>query len=248
MLNNFYQRYFKPRKKRYREYLISPFPRYFAEDVEENAVNGYFFVHFKFLFLKKLLIAVLFSSLLAQAAIAQPAIRLGVKGGANLTKIDGKQFKDGFNFNYYIGPYVELQLTSGFGIQPELLFTQSTSRTGDQFSDVYQEIGSEFNNHEIKLNYLTIPVMANIHLSNALILQLGPQYGILMDGNESLGENTKRAFKDGDFSGAAGLWLNLPLGLSVSGRYVIGMSDIKDLPEGEKWRSTAIQLGIGFRF
>lgn len=198
--------------------------------------------------MKRLIFIFLFSGLLFQVAIAQPGIRIGVKGGANMTKIDGEQFKDGFDFNYYIGPYVELQLTKGFGVQPELLFTQSSSRTGSQFSDIYKEFGSEYDNHEIKLNYLTIPLMANLHLSNALILQLGPQYGILMDSKESLGENTKRAFKDGDFSAAGGLWLNLPLGLSVSGRYVIGLSDIKDLPEGEKWRSNAIQLGIGFRF
>lgn len=198
--------------------------------------------------MKRLLFVFILTGTLIQFASAQPGIRLGVKGGANLTKIDGEQFKDGFNFNYYIGPYLELQLTKGFGIQPELLFTQSSSRTGEKFSDIYHEFGAEYNNHEIKLNYLTIPVMANIHLSNALVLQLGPQYGILMDAKQSLGQNTKRAFKDGDFSAAAGIWLNLPLGLSVSGRYVIGLSDIKDLPEGEQWRSNAIQFGIGFRF
>lgn len=165
-----------------------------------------------------------------------------------MTKIDGKQLSDEFNFNYYFGPYVELQLTRGFGIQPELLFTQSSSRTGTQFNDIYKQFGSEYNNHEIKLNYLTIPLMANLHLSNALMLQFGPQYGILMDSKQSLGENTKRAFKDGEVSGAAGLWLNLPLGLSISGRYVIGISNIQNLPDGEKWRSSAIQLGLGFRF
>ncbi|MGH2643103.1 MAG: porin family protein, partial [Chitinophagaceae bacterium] len=95
---------------------------------------------------------------------------------------------------------------------------------------------------------LTIPIMANIHLSRILILQLGPQYGILMNPHESVTQNGADAFKSGEFSGAAGLWLNLPLGLCVSGRYVIGVSNIKDLPESNKWNSQAIQLGVGFRF
>lgn len=198
--------------------------------------------------MKKLILALAAALLISPALMAQPSLHLGIKAGANLTKIDGEQYSDGFMFNYYLGPYLQLNLTKGFGIQPELLFTQSTSRTGDQFSDVYTEFGPEFNHHDIKLNYLTIPVMANIHLSNALILQVGPQYGILMDSHKSLVQNGKDAFKNGDFSGAAGLWLNLPLGLSVSGRYVIGLSDIKDAPNSEKWNSEAIQLGVGFRF
>lgn len=182
------------------------------------------------------------------SALAQPGIRLGLKGGANLARIDGLAFRDGFGFNYYFGPYLELQLTRGFGIQPELLFTQSSSRTGSHFSDIYKSVGPAFNNHEFKLNYLAIPVMANIHLSRALVLQLGPEYGILMDSQTSLGENARRAFKDGAVSAAAGLWLNLPLGLNISGRYVIGLSDIKNLPEGQEWRLHAIQLGVGFKF
>lgn len=198
--------------------------------------------------MKKLILALAAVLLLGPAVMAQPSIHLGIKAGANMTKIDGEQFSDGYDFNYYIGPFLQLNLTKGFGIQPEVLFTQTSSRTGTKFSDIYTQFGSEFNNHEIKLNYLTIPVLANIHLSNALILQLGPQYGILMNSHKSLIQNGKDAFKNGDFSGVGGLWLNLPLGLSVSGRYVIGLSDIKDLQDNQKWRSQAFQLGVGFRF
>lgn len=198
--------------------------------------------------MKKLLAALAVCLSCSVMVMAQPSLHLGIKGGANMTKIDGEQYSDGFRFNYYIGPYLELQLTKGFGIQPEVLFTQSSSRTGSNFSDVYDQFGSEFNNHEIKLNYLNIPVLANIHLSNALILQLGPQYGILMNNHKSLVQNGKDAFKSGDLSGVGGLWLNLPLGLSISGRYVIGLSDIKDVSHDEKWSSEAIQLGVGFRF
>lgn len=198
--------------------------------------------------MKKLMLVVAWMMLMTPALMAQPGIHLGIKAGANMTKIDGEQYSQGFRFNYYVGPFLQLDLTKGFGIQPEVLFTQSSSRTGGQFSDIYTEFGSEYNNHEIKLNYLSIPVLANIHLSNALILQVGPQYSILMNSHESLVQNGKDAFKSGDLSGAVGLWLNLPLGLSVSGRYVIGLSDIKDLPDNEKWSSQAIQLGVGFRF
>jgi len=198
--------------------------------------------------MKKFTLVLAAALLYSAGLIAQPSLHIGIKGGANMTKIDGEQYSDGFRFNYYLGPFLQLQLTKGFGIQPEVLFTQSSSRTGSQFSDVYDEFGSEFNDHEIKLNYLTIPVLANIHLSNALILQLGPQYSILMDNHKSLVQNGKDAFKSGDVSGVGGLWINLPLGLSISGRYVIGLSNIRDVSDNTKWNSEAIQLGVGFRF
>jgi hypothetical protein len=198
--------------------------------------------------MKKLLIACAAILCMASSAMAQPGIHLGVRAGANMTKIDGEQYDEAFRFNYFVGPFLRLDLTKGFGIQPEVLFAQSTSRTGSRFSDIYDEFGDEYNNHEIKLNYLSIPVLANIHLTRALILQLGPQYSILLNDHESLVQNGKDAFKKGDLSGVGGLSLNLPLGLSVSGRYVIGLSNIQDLPDDEKWSSQAIQLGVGFRF
>ncbi|HEX5554886.1 MAG TPA: porin family protein [Chitinophagaceae bacterium] len=197
--------------------------------------------------MKKLLCLVTISSLLVATAMAQPGLHLGIKGGANMTKIDGEQYKDAFDFNYHLGGFLQLDLTKGFGIQPEVIFSQSTSRTGTRFSDIYTEFPNS-NDQKIKLNYLSIPVLANIKFSNALWLQLGPQYSILMNDHESLTQNGKDAFKKGDLSGVGGLWLKLPLGLSLSARYVIGLSNLNDVSDENKWNSQAIQLGIGFTF
>lgn len=197
--------------------------------------------------MKKLLFLAAFASLVSASAIAQPGLHLGIKGGANMTKINGEQYKDAFDFNYYLGGYVQLDLTNGFGIQPEVNFTQSSSQTGTRFSDIYTQFPGA-NDQKIRLNYLSIPVLANIKFSRALWLQLGPQYSILMNDNESLVQNGKDAFKDGDFSAVAGIWIQLPLGLSATARYVIGLSNISDVSNENKWSSQAIQLGIGFRF
>ncbi|GAA4312625.1 porin family protein [Compostibacter hankyongensis] len=179
-------------------------------------------------------------------AYAQGSVRFGVKAGANLNKLDGKGYKDGFNFNYHLGPYVQLNFSDRFGIQPELIFSQSTAKSGEQFSDIYPD-GKDLKN--IKLNYLSIPILANIGLGGEHFkLQVGPQYGIAVSKDKTLFENGKDAFKSGDFSAVAGLWLDLPFGLNVSGRYIIGLSNISDLPEEEKWHNQAIQLGVGYTF
>lgn len=197
--------------------------------------------------MKKPLFLTLMASLLSLAAMAQPGLHLGIKGGANLTKINGVQYKDAFDFNYYLGGYLQLDLTKGFGIQPEVNFTQSTSQTGTRFSDVYTEFPGA-NDQKVRLNYLGIPVLANLKLSRAFWIQLGPQYSILMNDHESLVQNGKDAFKSGDFSAIGGIWIQLPLGLSATARYVIGLSNISDASNENKWNSQAIQLGIGFRF
>ncbi len=197
--------------------------------------------------MKKIFLLSVFTLLFAATAMAQAGLHLGIKGGANMTKIEGEKFKDGFDLNYHLGGYLELALSKGFGIQPEVIFSQSTSKTADGFSDIYGDFPNFSDGDKIKLNYLSIPVLANIKLSDALWIQLGPQYSILMNKDENLVENGKNAFKNGDFSGVGGIWIQLPIGLSLSARYVIGLSNINDLNNKQSWKSQAIQLGIAYR-
>ena len=46
--------------------------------------------------------------LLSQAMMAQ--FHLGVKAGANITKVDGKSFKDEFRYGYHLGGFAEIRL------------------------------------------------------------------------------------------------------------------------------------------
>jgi hypothetical protein len=91
---------------------------------------------------------------------------------------------------------------------------------------------------------LSIPVLLNYNLSNLLALQLGPQFGILIDQNESMLQNGGDAFKKGDFSMIGGLQLKL-LKFRVYGRYVIGLNDISNIGDKDQWKSQSIQLGVG---
>ena len=197
--------------------------------------------------MKKIFLLSALALLVTASAMAQVGLHLGVKGGANMTKIDGQKFKDGYKLNYHLGGYLELGLSQGFGIQPEVIFSQSSSETADDFSDIYTEFPATADGQKVKLNYLSIPILANIKLSKNFWVQLGPQYSILMNNDETLVENGKDAFKNGDFSAVGGLWLQLPIGLSLSARYVIGLSDINDVNNQSSWKSQAIQLGIGYR-
>jgi hypothetical protein len=83
-------------------------------------------------------------------------------------------------------------------------------------------------------------------VSKLLTLNVGPQYGILIDKNETLLKNGQQAFKNGDFSMVGGVSLNLNP-VRIYGRYNIGLSNINDIDDKDSWRSQQIQLGIGLK-
>ncbi len=96
------------------------------------------------------------------------------------------------------------------------------------------------------MNYLSIPVVLNYKLGNALSLQAGPQFGVLMNKDNNFFENGKQAFDSGDFSLLGGVQVNVSKFL-VSGRYVVGLNNLNEIDNQDKWKSQAIQLSVGLR-
>ncbi len=179
--------------------------------------------------------------LLAQASMAQ--FTIGIKGGANIIKVDGKAFKDEFKYGYHLGGFLNIGLGGRLGIQPEVLFNQYQTKTDSSFSNIYQNVFA--NSSNIKLNYLSIPLLATYKLGSLLSLQAGPMFSILMDQNKNLVQNGKDAFKKGDFSMVGGAQLSIAK-LKLSGRYVVGLNNINDIDNRDKWNAQGFQLSVGF--
>ncbi|MEK7198916.1 MAG: PorT family protein, partial [Bacteroidota bacterium] len=75
----------------------------------------------------------------------------------------------------------------------------------------------------------------------------GPQFSIIIKEDNTLLQNSQSAFKNGDFAMVAGAQINLKM-LRIYGRYNIGMQNINDIDQKDKWTTQQIQLGLGFRF
>ncbi|SHK75025.1 Outer membrane protein beta-barrel domain-containing protein [Chitinophaga jiangningensis] len=198
--------------------------------------------------MKKFLLAVVLLTATAVSSVnAQSLLRWGVKGGANLGKLDGTGYQDGFNLGYHLGGFVQLNLVKGFGVQGELIFSSTKTKTTDDFSEIYNTGNLEDNGKKISLNYLSIPLLANIDLgTKRLKLQLGPQFGALVSDKKVFGA-AQNAFKGGEISGVAGLWLQLPI-VNVSARYIIGFNDVENISSVTNtgnWKNQSIQLGVG---
>ena len=187
---------------------------------------------------KKLLLfaAILF---MGSSAFSQK-FTLGIKGGANLGKMTGKSFKEEFTLGYQAGGFATIPFGDKFALQPEVMFNHSSLDTASNFSQVYQ-----FNKvNNVSFNSLSIPIMLNYNIVKYLTLQVGPQFGVVLDQNKNLMQNGKDAFKSGNFSLAGGLQLNL-LKFRVYGRYVGGLTNLDNVGDKESWKANAIQLGLG---
>jgi len=187
-------------------------------------------------------IIVLSAALLFVVFSNAQSVQFGVKAGANLGKVSGQPFSQGYNLGYQLGGYFQIPIGRKIDFRPEVLFSQNRTKY-DSTGHISQGLT---NGQDINLNYLSIPLLLNIRSSKLVTIQVGPQYGILLHKEQTWVHNGVNAFKNGNFSMLAGAQVNLGA-LNVYGRYVVGLSNIGDLPNSDSWKSQQIQFGLGFR-
>lgn len=191
--------------------------------------------------MKKIIASAIFLIALSGIANAQ-RFTIGGKAGANLTKITGKAFKEEYNLGYHLGLFSEIDLSSKWGIQPEVIWNQVNAHRASGTDPILNNW--QTNTGDIQLKYLTIPILLRYNIGSLVTLNLGPQFGIVTSKDKTLWNNGKEAFKSGDFSMAGGLQVNLKM-LRVYGRYNVGLSNISDVDNQDKWKSQQLQVGVG---
>ena len=100
------------------------------------------------------------------------------------------------------------------------------------------------------LTYVNLPIVLKYYLVSGLHIQLGPQFGVLID--ESLSETLTNDYKEiveSQISGIIGVGYDLPCGLRIDGRYNFGLTDIsKSVAENEGIKNSVFTLAVGFAF
>lgn len=191
----------------------------------------------------KFLMVIFAAFLCAQSVKAQ--FHIGVKGGANIIKVQGQSFKDEFRYGYHLGAFMEIRVGKHMTFNPEVLFNQYNTTLDSNFSHIYQNAFNPYYQQNVRLGYLSIPLILNMKLIGPISLQVGPQVGILINKNKNLLDNGSDAFKHGDFSMLGGAQVKLG-SIRLTGRYVIGLNNINDIDNQDKWKSQGWQLSLGF--
>jgi hypothetical protein len=175
--------------------------------------------------------------------------RFGAKAGVNINKITGQSYNSGFNYNFQVGGFMQFNFSDVFGLQPEVNFVQTQSEFSDDPNNIYDDLLGGGTQHKAKLNYLEVPIFLNINIgpSKRVKLQLGPSYGGLLSQTIDSLKTSGNLYKNSDWSAIGGLWIQLPL-INIGARYKIGLSNINDIDNREKWKNQAIQIFAGVTF
>lgn len=191
--------------------------------------------------MKKLCFLIL-AVVLTVGAKAQTDITIGPKGGFNLTNISN--VNDSRNkLSFHVGGFAEFRFTELFALQPELIY----SRQGLRMKKDDAGWKSRY-----RVNYLNIPVMAKFYVYDGLSVDVGPQFGVALNGKvkaKNDGTTVKRKIDDlnhFDMSLGLGVSYKLDMGFVVSARYNFGLTNvISDIGTN---KNHVFQLSAGWCF
>ncbi len=183
-----------------------------------------------------LLTLLLFSAFTSSAQI----FRFGLKVGINYANQTGSTITvNGTNYNaeaissYHVGLISQIKLSDGFSFQPEVLY--STQGATYKPATVLQDINN-------KLGYISVPVLAKIHLNNTFSLELGPQASFLLSKKNEVSLGDQNSF---DFALVGGLGINITKSIFIQGRYGLGLTEVST---NAKSKNSVVQVSAGLMF
>ena len=183
--------------------------------------------------------------------------KFGIKGAASLTSLyTDNVSKEHAKFGFNAGVYAKLPITTGFSIQPELLYSVKGAK--DTYSNFVQGDGE----YRFNLNYLELPVLAVVNITRNFSIHAGPYVGYLVSANvknvdnngEIQGATDLKAddFKRWDVGLAGGVALDVSA-FTLGARYNYGLTEIGksgslsgDLTKNSKNAGVSVYVGFAF--
>ena len=179
-----------------------------------------------------------FALLVSFSNLNAQGFSFGAKAGANFANLTGDGVEGlSSRTGFHLGAVAHIGISEKFGIQPELIYSQQGTKLA--------------NNTTLKLDYLNIPILADISIIQGFSLQAGPQFGINI--NDSIESDTPDIISIGtintfDFSVAVGAQFKLDIGLFFQARYNFGLNDYQENGDGSvKNSNIAVSIGYFFR-
>lgn len=192
--------------------------------------------------MKKVLLLFAACAVISMGAKAQ--VDCSVKAGLNVTNVSHIPTNKN-KPSFHAGVVGEFHLTDFFSLQGELMY----SRQGCRLS---KEKGWK---HRARVNYLNLPVLVKMNVWNELSVEVGPQFGILLNSVEKYGNSDKiykqriHSMNPVDLSLAVGVSYNIDKTMYVSARYNFGLSNVMEKDAvGDDNKNHVFQLSIGQRF
>jgi len=171
---------------------------------------------------------------------------LGIKGGINIatqyTSGEGENVYNESLMRFHGGVYLNIFFHDKFALQPELMI----SGKGTKWSD------PSFETSDL-LTYIDLPLLIRYQPIDLLNIHAGPQIGYLISamqdpvaGDEKV--DIKDWYNNLDLGLAFGAEANLPIGVNITARYILGISSASNEVEYiDPWKNNFIQVSLGYR-
>ena len=183
--------------------------------------------------------------LLSFGATAQ-SVAIGLKGGLNFANLNGSSASEVYTnrTGYHFGAFTLIKLGK-IGIQPEIIY----SKQGSKVTVNTQNFDSNF-------DYFNIPIILKLYTVAGINIQVGPQFGFISGAKYPISSGTgggttlqdiTNQLKGSDISVAMGLGWDLPFGLSIDGRYNLGLSKANNTSSIPDIKNQVFQLSVGYK-
>lgn len=210
----------------------------------------------------------LFLVLISTVSFSQ-VFKFGAKAGLNYNNYSPEIEGSESQIAYHFGGIVEYSFNERNDItclKAELLLSSEGFKFADSYVD--ESINSYNLERDVKLTYLSLPILYKFRLVEKLYLESGPQVGYLISAKEnnkysfsdsSIGEasndngNIKEDYKPIKFQFVAGLGYLLTENISISARSVIGFTEIRkdtslNTSTPETFTNSIVQFSVGYIF
>lgn len=170
----------------------------------------------------------------AQAPVGSISLKpqVGING-STMTDFNNTKMKVGF----VGGAELEYQATDIFSVSAGLLYSQQGVQFKDGYSGNLGGLNINIKDTQLKLDYINVPILANVYVVPGLAVKLGVQPGFLVNDHNL-------SAKSFDFS--------IPVGLSyefsnvvIDGRYNWGVTKAWD---NINHKNSVFQITLGYKF
>ena len=145
-------------------------------------------------------------------------LHFGIKAGRNYSDFANANFDTEGLPGFHAGAIIAFDINEKWSVQEDFLFSTQGAKIKGGISD----------GKDLKLSYVTVPIVLKYKTSFGLYFEAGPQVGILV--SEDFKEITNNDFAEKIDAGmVGGIGYQFPNGLGIGARYYYGLTDISKI-------------------
>ncbi|OXB02361.1 porin family protein [Flavobacterium pectinovorum] len=145
-------------------------------------------------------------------------LHFGIKAGGNYSDFSNANFDTEGLPGFHAGAIIAFDINEKWSVQEDFLFSTQGAKIKGGFSD----------GKDLKLSYVSVPIVLKYKTSFGLYFEAGPQVGILV--SEDFKELTNDDFAEKIDAGmVGGIGYQFPNGLGIGARYYYGLTDISKI-------------------